>query len=66
MMTFEEIGLDIPDIVFTYSVDVQEKVRQYLSELGEKERQAYKIAKNHLGTSFNIVKSTGYINWSNK
>ena len=34
MMTFEEIGLDIPDIVFTYSVDVQEKVRQYLSELG--------------------------------
>ena len=58
-----EIGMDIPDIVFSYGVDVKESVLQYLKNLGEKERIAYKIAYSHLGTSFNIIKSTGYVEW---
>lgn len=60
-----EIGMDIPDIVFSYGVDVKENVLQYLKNLGEKERIAYKIAYSHLGTSFNIIRSTGYIEWIN-
>ena len=31
-----------------------------------KERKVYNIAKEHLGTSFNILKSVGYINWKKK
>ena len=58
-----EIGMDIPDIVFSYSVDVKENVLEYLKNLGEKERIAYKIAYSHLGTSFNIIRSTGYVEW---
>ena len=58
-----EVGMDIPDIVFSYGVDVKESVLQYLKNLGEKERIAYKIAYSHLGTSFNIIKSTGYVEW---
>jgi len=61
-----EIGMDIPDIVFSYGVDVKENVLQYLKNLGEKERIAYKIAYSHLGTSFNIIRSTGYIEWINE
>ena len=60
-----EIGMDIPDIVFSYSVDVKENVLEYLKNLGEKERIAYKIAYSHLGTSFNIIRSTGYVEWIN-
>jgi hypothetical protein len=60
-----EIGMDIPDIVFSYGIDVKENVLQYLKNLGEKERIAYKIAYSHLGTSFNIIRSTGYIEWIN-
>ena len=60
-----EIGMDIPDIVFSYSVDVKENVLEYLKNLGEKERIAYKIAYSHLGTSFNIIRSTGYVEWVN-
>ena len=60
-----EIGMDIPDIVFSYGVDVKENVLEYLKNLGEKERIAYKIAYSHLGTSFNIIRSTGYVEWIN-
>ena len=58
-----EVGMDIPDIVFSYGVDVKESVLEYLKNLGEKERIAYKIAYSHLGTSFNIIRSTGYVEW---
>ena len=37
--------------------------KEYLDQLSEKECQACAIAKNHLGTSFNIKKSVGFIRW---
>lgn len=46
-----------------YPHDVQESILKYLEQLGDKERIAYSIAKEHLGTSFNVVKSIGYITW---
>jgi competence protein ComGC len=46
-----------------YPLDVQESILKYIEQLDEKQRIAYAIAKDHLGTSFNILKSIGYINW---
>uniref|UniRef100_A0A6C0JYJ2 Uncharacterized protein n=1 Tax=viral metagenome TaxID=1070528 RepID=A0A6C0JYJ2_9ZZZZ len=46
-----------------YPQDVQESILKYLEQLGDKERIAYFIAKEHLGTSFNVLKSIGYITW---
>ena len=46
-----------------YPQDVQESIVKYLEQLGDKERIAYSIAKEHLGTSFNIIRSIGYITW---
>jgi len=46
-----------------YPQDVQESILKYLEQLGDKERIAYSIAKEHLGTSLNVLKSIGYINW---
>jgi hypothetical protein len=55
MLSYEELS--------KYPQDVQESILKYLEQLGDKERIAYSIAKEHLGTSFNVLKSIGYINW---
>lgn len=40
---------------------------EYLNQLSLKEYQAFKIAKQHLESSFSLKKSNGYIQyWKNK
>jgi hypothetical protein len=36
---------------------------QYIESLPEKEKKAYEIAKEHLGMSFQLDKSVGYLKW---
>jgi hypothetical protein len=36
---------------------------QYIQTLDEKELKAYHIARDHLGMSFQLDKSNGYLNW---
>ena len=38
----------------------------YIKQLTPFEESAYKIAKSHLGTSFNLKKSNGYLKWIGK
>ena len=40
-----------------------ENIAKYLNQLSPIEMKAYNIAKNHLGSSFNIAKSNGFIAW---
>jgi hypothetical protein len=42
------------------------KVDQYIAQLDDMQRKAYEIAKSHLGTSFNIKRSNGFIEWLKK
>ncbi len=35
----------------------------YLQSLNARERKAYEIAKSHLGMSFDLEKSNGYLEW---
>ena len=58
-----ELKLSIPSQVFNYPEELQQSVLEYLCQLNEDERKAYMIAKTHLLTSFNIVRSTGYCDW---
>lgn len=37
--------------------------KEYLASLNPKEKKAYEIAKQHLGMSFNLIKSNGFIQW---
>ena len=55
--------VSIPENVYTYPPEVQESVLQYLRQLSDKEKIAYEIARDHLGTSFHVIKSIGYIEW---
>jgi hypothetical protein len=43
-----------------------DKEAQYLAQLDDIQRKAYEIAKSHLGTSFNIRRSNGFIEWLKK
>lgn len=36
---------------------------EYLETLTLRERKAYEIAKSHLGMSFNLKKSNGFLKW---
>ena len=38
-------------------------IQEYISQLNETQRIVYNIAKEHLGSSFNIEKSIGYLEW---
>jgi len=38
----------------------------YLESLNEKEMKSYLIAKEHLGTSFQLEKSVGFLKWEKK
>ena len=41
-------------------------LQEYVKSLSEKELKAYHIAKSHLGSSFSLEKSRGYIYWKKK
>ena len=41
-------------------------VEEYIKSLNAQEKQALEIAKDHLGSSFNITKSIGFIKWKEK
>ena len=45
---------------------IEEYQTQYLTQLTEKEKKAYEIAKGYLGSSFNLSKSIGFQKWLKK
>ena len=47
-------------------VDKVDKVDKYIAQLDDVQRKAMEIAKSHLGTSFNIRRSNGFIEWLKK
>uniref|UniRef100_A0A6C0C4D3 Uncharacterized protein n=1 Tax=viral metagenome TaxID=1070528 RepID=A0A6C0C4D3_9ZZZZ len=46
-----------------YSNELKTK---YIAQLNPKEKCALKIAREHLGSSFSLVKSIGFQNWIKK
>lgn len=39
---------------------MNELLNEYILSLTDKERQAYEIARSHLGSSFNLQRSNGF------
>jgi hypothetical protein len=42
------------------------EIDAYISQMSPFELSAYRIAKGHLGTSFNLRKSNGFLKWISK
>ena len=45
------------------SSETNPNIQQYLAQLDDIQKMAHDIAKQHLGTSYNIAKSNGYMDW---
>lgn len=56
-------NIDLPDNMSNYDENTQKLIVDYLNQLTNIEMKAYKIAKSHLGSSFNLVKSNGFCEW---
>jgi hypothetical protein len=56
-------SFDLMNQVINYNEDIQQTIISYLKTFGTVEKKAFVIAKKHLGTSFHILKSTGYQEW---
>lgn len=50
----------------TYIQTQPEEISNYIKSLTKQEGQTLEIAKSHLGTSFNINKSIGFLEWKSK
>ena len=61
-----ELGLELPKQFKNYDEHTQTLIIKYLKHLDPIERKAYTIGKAHLGSSFNVVKSNGFIDWKKK
>jgi len=55
--------MDKMDNLDKYEKKDIENIKKYISSLNEMDTKAFKIAAEHLETSFNIVKSIGYQKW---
>jgi D-mannonate dehydratase len=64
-VNFSELDIPIPNIVKTYTIEKQREIYEYLKELDDLNRNGYKIAINHLGSSFDICRSNGFKEWKN-
>ena len=62
-LSFEKFDLPIPDSIKEYSQEKQQEIYDYLSFMDEKHKKAYRIAYDHLGTSFHIHRSNGFRDW---
>ena len=58
-----ELGVELPIQFQKYDIITQQLVINYIKQMNSIEKLAYKIGKEHLGSSFNILKSNGYNNW---
>jgi hypothetical protein len=45
------------------TLETNPSIQQYLAQLDDIQKKAHDIAKHHLGTSYNIAKSNGYMDW---
>lgn len=58
-----ELGVELPNNFENYDLITQELIINYIRNLNIIEKKAYSIGKIHLGSSFNILKSNGFLNW---
>jgi hypothetical protein len=62
---FESLDIRVSDNVKKYPYDKQKEIFEYLSEMDEIHKKAYSIAFDHLGSSFDVLRSNGYKEWKN-
>jgi hypothetical protein len=62
-VNFSVLDIKVPNVVKTYSIDKQREIFDYLNELEGIHKNGYNIAFDHLGSSFDILRSNGFKEW---
>ena len=62
-INFKSLNLPVSESIKTYSKETQLEIFNYLNELDSNNKKAYEIAYDHLGSSFNILRSNGFKEW---
>ena len=60
---YNQLLLPISPFIKSYPEAQQKEILEYLQQLDEHHQKTYKIAFEHLGSSFNIFKSNGFKEW---
>jgi len=60
---FKSLNITIINSIKLYTEEQQKEIFNYLNEMTDHEKKAYEIAVQHLGSSFNIYRSNGFILW---
>lgn len=60
---FKSLNLPVSDIIKNYTKEIQKEIYDYLNEMDIHNKKAYGIAYDHLGSSFNILRSNGFKEW---
>lgn len=60
---YNNLSLPIASYIQTYSQEQQIEILEYLQQLDDHHKKTYKIAFEHLGSSFNVYKSNGFKEW---
>ena len=63
---FDLLNLPIPQVIKTYSNEKKREIFDYLNNMSVLEKEGYKIAFNHLESSFDIYRSNGFKHWKEK
>jgi hypothetical protein len=61
--SIKELGLPVPENISFHSNENQAILIEYMKNFDDKSKLAYVIAKEHLGTSFDVFKSIGFLTW---
>jgi hypothetical protein len=61
-----QLGLKLPDNFEKYDIHIKTNIIEYLTQLDVIDKKAYQIAQDHLGSSFNVIKSNGYCDWNKR
>lgn len=48
------------------NTDTEALTQEYIASFDEKHKIAYEIAKSHLGMSYQVEKSNGFLEWKKK
>ena len=59
----DSFDIPVPSYINNYSDSLKSEIFEYLQQMDDLQKKAYKIAYNHLGTSFNICRSNGFKDW---
>jgi hypothetical protein len=57
---------NISEILAAYSPEEQREIEEYMNDMDDMAKKCCRIAFEHLGSSFNILRSNGFKEWKAK